>query len=137
MGGLLNSKKSLLSSRISNFDTSYVITSTEFAKYLPSFVTPPFVSDFTYQSATIITRFNNYGFLYACAVKSDAGFTNNTTPYQISNGLDHKNRGVPNATIEITQTYQYFNLTVENLEPKTAYSIFVTGGNSHPGWPDL
>ena len=137
IGGYLNDKKSLQSARILNFDESYVIPSTEFNYYQPSFVTPPYISGYTYEQATITTRFNNYGWLFACAVKTSNNFTNSTTPYQIRNGLDHKNVAVPKGFVEIQQSYVYFNLIIDGLEAATNYTVFVIGGNSHPGEADL
>jgi len=154
LGEKLNSKKIELAARIPNFDSSYSIPSTEFIKYYPNFVTPPILTRYTWENATFSVRLNNYGWVYAVAIaKNISGAIANElttttstnvvrsslppSALQISLGLDSENMRVPAVKVEVEVKYQYYTLTILNLTELTGYSIFVIGGNAHPGYPDL
>lgn len=139
LGELLNNKTIELNARIGNFDSSYIIPSTSFVKYLPSFVSVPAVYDYNWEHAVISCRMNNYGWLYAVAIErnSTTRSNNQPTPLQVSLGLDSQNLPVPNGAIEISKTYFFFYLYIGGLKEKTPYDIYVIGANAQPGYPDL
>ena len=139
LGQLLNNKTTELNARIDNLDTSYIVPSTDFIKYSPSFVSVPALYTFTYEYAVVSTRMDNYGWLYAVAVERESKTRSKATPspLQVSLGLDSQNLQVPAGAIEITKTYEFFYLTIKALKPETKYTLFVIGANAHPGYPDL
>ena len=139
LGQLLNNKTVELAARIDNLDTSYTVPSTDFVKYLPSFVTVPAIYSFDYKSVIISTRMDNYGWLYAVAVERENSTRakEQPSPLQISLGLDSQCLPVPAGSVEISKTYQFFYLYIENIKADTKYSLYIIGANAHPGYPDL
>lgn len=139
LGQMLNNKTIELSARVDNLDSTYIIPSTDFVKYLPSFVSIPAIYYFDYQQAVINTRFDNYGWLYAVAIEQDNPLrsTSEPTPLQISFGTDSQNLIVPHGVIEITDKYKFFYMFITGLKSETNYAIYVIGANAHPGYPDL
>lgn len=139
LGEKLNNKKLELAARIDNFDPTYSMPSSEFVKYYPNFVTPPAVVAYSWENVTITTRLNNFGWIFAVVIERESKMRSNEMPsaLQIQLGLDSQNLRVPSNMTEVEKTYQFYNLTIYNLTELTPYSVFVIGGNAHPGYPDL
>lgn len=139
LGELLNNKTVELQARVDNFDSSYIMPSTSFVKYLPNFVSVPAIYDFNYAHVVISCRMDNYGWMYAIAIERNSSSRSNNAPnpLQISLGVDSQNLPVPNGAIEISSKYQYFYLYVGALKPLTQYTIYAIGANAQPGYPNL
>lgn len=110
MGSKLNqvAKKIQLKSRIDNFDESYIIPSSEFLVYNPSFVTPPFIESKNYQNVTIKSRLNNFGFIYAVATERNSAEGRSGSTVRgglIKRGLDAEARIVPSGSVEVEIAY--------------------------------
>lgn len=129
-------RKAMLNSLLSNYDTTYTITSTEFTRYLPAFPVTPICSDISWDWAQIQGTLNNYGFIFVTMLKAseDVG---KPSPYQIARGFNNKNIQNPAGSFEISTPYKDFNVNVTGLDPLTDYNVYVVAGSAHPGYPDL
>jgi hypothetical protein len=118
------------------FDTSYVVPTTEFVAYTAGFASNPVITNITFSTMIYNVRLDNFGWIFCVCVKAtqDLG---KPSPYQIEHGTDVNNIPVPGTYIEITQSYTYFNVTVNHLDADTMYNLYVSSGSAHPGYPDL
>jgi hypothetical protein len=134
--GLLSTKKDVLASMLSNFDTSYLITGTSVLNIFPGFPTPPAIIAYDQTSVTITSTLDNYGWVFAVAVlkSEDLG---KPSSYQIWNGLDFKNKRVPNGSVEVTAKFEAFTFKITSLTNNTGYNLYIVAGSAHPGYPDL
>eukprot|EP00828_Plagiopyla_frontata_P048232 TRINITY_DN9178_c0_g1_i1.p1 TRINITY_DN9178_c0_g1~~TRINITY_DN9178_c0_g1_i1.p1 ORF type:complete len:546 (+),score=71.98 TRINITY_DN9178_c0_g1_i1:127-1764(+) len=131
----LNNKKDTLNELLTNFDTDYTITVSEFVSYTPSFVSIPEVSDQSTNYVKFTIQLDNYGVSYAVALI--AGQDTKPSPAQIKWGFNASNVPAPWNYVNISEKYTLFYITIEDLEPDTQYSVYVIGGSAHPGYPDL
>lgn len=136
LGLSLNSKIKMLAARIKNFDSDYLIPSTEFESYSPKFVGDPLVKSFTYEKVTIGVTLDNYSWVYAVAIPSSEGLAV-PTRVQISLGLDSANIKRSSSIIEISDYYIEFIFSIEQLDETTEYIVYLIGANSQPGYPEL
>ena len=133
---LLNERSDMVSSRLTNFDTSYVITSTPFTRYVPAFPTTPSCPSYDAEWAVIQGSLNNYGWMFTLFVKASEDF-GKPSPYQIANGLNNLNIKNPSGSVEISEAYRLFTVNVTGLDPLTDYNVYIIGGSAHPGYSDL
>lgn len=104
---------------------SYIIPSSEFLIYQPSFVTPPFVLNKSYNNITIRTRLDNYGFIYAVATErnSEEGRSGERmSALLIQKGLDSQARRVPSSSVEVSIPYELYDITIRDLKNSTDYT---------------
>lgn len=132
----LNNKLEQLDAGLSNFDTSYVITATEFTRYYPVFPTTPSIEAFDIEWAYFKGQLNNYGWIFISCVKASQDF-GKPSPYQIWRGFDSRNLITPSGSVEVSQAFKDFYINITGLEPETEYNAYVIGGSAHPGYPDL
>eukprot|EP01017_Pseudomicrothorax_dubius_P002330 TRINITY_DN10026_c0_g1_i2.p1 TRINITY_DN10026_c0_g1~~TRINITY_DN10026_c0_g1_i2.p1 ORF type:complete len:572 (+),score=94.11 TRINITY_DN10026_c0_g1_i2:553-2268(+) len=133
---MLNQRKYQLTARMPTLDPSFVISASDFPAYRPSFPNVPYITGFDFSSITLAGQLDNYGWLYAVAIKANETYSMPTS-YQIANALNASNVPAPWACVEVTQAYQIFTLNISGLSDGTKYNIFVVGGSAHPGYPDL
>lgn len=135
---LLNgaTRKSELNSLLSNYDTTYTVTATEFTRYQPGFPVTPACSGLSWNWAAITGTLNNYGFIFTVFLKAseDVG---KPSPYQISQGFNSANIQNSHGSVEVSTAYVDFTVNVTGLDPLTDYNVYVVGGSAHPGYPDL
>jgi hypothetical protein len=138
LAALLNTatKKALLKSAFSNFDSTYQIKPIEFVRYQVGFSTAPIVLNVSYNQMNMSCNLDNYGYIYAVAVSKDRDL-GKPTSYQVANGLDYQNVPLPSGMVEISEKFVVFNLTISYLDADTSYNLYVTAGSAHPGYPDL
>jgi len=135
----LVNKTTELSARISYFDTTYQITYSEVPRYKPKFVGNVLLTNYTYESATFTFTLNNYGWGYIVAIPASED-TSGTYPssFQISLGYNQSNAPLDNyGSVEVTESYQVFNITLNYLESETTYNAYAAAGSANPGYPDL
>lgn len=120
----------------SNFDTDYVITPIEFKRYQVGFSSTPTILNVSYNQVNVSCNLDNYGFIYAIAMKIDDDL-GKPSSFQVASGLSYLNIPVPSNFSEITQKFTLFNLTVNYLDSDTTYNLYMTAGSAHPGYPDL
>lgn len=120
----------------SNFDTSFVIQPIEFKRYSVDFSTKPVVLNVSYNQVNISVNLDNYGYVFATAVKKDEDL-GKPSSFQVASGLSYQNVPLPSNFTEIDQKFVLFNLTVSYLDADTGYNLYVTAGSAHPGYPDL
>jgi len=133
---LLNTRSSMLDSRLTNFDTSYTISGTAFTRYIPGFPTAPTSPSLDWNWAEIGGSLNNYGWIYCVFIKAAQDY-GKPSPYQISNGLNNYNVQNPSGKVEVSEAYKVFSINVTGLDPETDYNVYTIGGSAHPGYPDL
>jgi len=133
---LLNERNDMVSSRLTNYDSSYEITSTPFTRYIPAFPTTPSCTSYDAEWAAITGSLNNYGWMFTLFVKASEDF-GKPSPYQISNGLNNLNIKNPSGSVEISEAYKSFTVNVTGLDPLTDYNVYIIGGSAHPGYADL
>lgn len=61
----------ILNSRLTNLNTAYTIIYSEFAKYVPTFLGTPALTDITTTTATISVVLNNFGWVFSMATKTN------------------------------------------------------------------
>jgi hypothetical protein len=138
LAALLNreDKKIRMKAAFSNFDKSYIITPIEFKRYTVDFSTPPVVLNVSFSQVNISCNLDNYGYVFATAVKKDEDL-GKPSSFQVASGLSYQNVPLPSNYTEINQKFMAFNLTVSYLDSDTGYNLYVTAGSAHPGYPDL
>lgn len=129
-------RQARMKAAFSNFDNSYTITPIEFKRYTVDFSTKPVVLNVSFSQVNISCNLDNYGFVYATAVKKDQDL-GKPTSFQVASGLSYQNEPLPSNFTEISQKFTLFNLTVNYLDADTGYNLYVTAGSAHPGYPDL
>lgn len=129
-------RQARMKAAFSNFDNSYKITPIEFKRYKVDFSTKPVVLNVSFSQVNISCNLDNYGFVYATAVKKDQDL-GKPTSFQVASGLSYQNEPLPSNFTEISQKFTLFNLTVNYLDADTGYNLYVTAGSAHPGYPDL
>jgi hypothetical protein len=129
-------RKTRMKAAFSNFDKSFTITPIEFKRYSVDFSTPPVVLNVSFSQVNISCNLDNYGYVFATAVKKDEDL-GKPSSYQVASGLSYQNEPLPSNYTEINQKFVPFNLTVSYLEADTGYNLYVSAGSAHPGYPDL
>lgn len=129
-------KKNRMKSSFSNFDSDFVIKPIEFKRYQVGFSSNPSILNVSFNQINVSCNLDNYGFIYATAVKIDEDL-GKPSSFQVASGLSYQNIPVPSNFSEISQKFVLFNLTVNYLEPDTSYNLYMTAGSAHPGYPDL
>ena len=66
----------------------------------------------------------------------DLEIENKPYPDQIFWGYDFNNKDTPKGSAT-TYRYKSAQVRINNLEPETKYIMYIIGGSSHPGFPDL
>lgn len=133
---LLNVRNDMLASRLTNFDSTFAITGTEFTRYIPAFPSTPTNPDLGSEWASLTASLNNYGYVFAVFLVASEDF-GKPSPYQILHGFNSKNVKMASGSIEISETYEDFTMNVTGLEPETDYNVYIVAGSAHPGYPDL
>jgi hypothetical protein len=138
LASLLNkaTKQARMKAAFSNFDTSFVVSPIEFKRYAVDFSTPPTVLNVSFNQVNITCNLDNYGYVFATAVKKDEDL-GKPSSFQVASGLSYQNVPLPSNFTEINQKFVPFNLTVSYLDADTGYNLYVTAGSAHPGYPDL
>lgn len=132
----LPKKKERMFEAFSNYDKTYVIEPIEFKRYEVGFSVTPQIIGVSFDEVNITCNLDNYGFIYAVAVKKDDDL-GKPSPFQISKGLDYRNIPLPSNYVEIDTKFVSFNLTVSYLDSDTDYNLYMSAGSAHPGYPDL
>jgi len=60
----------MLNSRLTNLNTGYTITYSEFVKYKPAFIGTPTEVDVSTNQVVLQVELNNYGWVFAMATKT-------------------------------------------------------------------
>ena len=138
LASLLNrsDKKARMKAAFSNFDTDFIVTYIEFKRYTVGFSTNPAILNVSFNQVNISCNLDNYGFVYATAVKKDEDL-GKPSSFQVASGLSYQNVPLPSNFTEIGQKFTLFNLTVSYLDSDTDYNLYITAGSAHPGYPDL
>lgn len=85
---------------------------------------------------TLSVKLDNFGIVYAVAINQSEDL-GKPKPFQISRGTNHVNIKKKSSMIAINEKYAVFEFSVFDLDPNTAYNLYVTAGSAHPGYPDL
>lgn len=128
--------KSYLTKKLSTFDSSYSIQISEYARYVPSFSGDVEFVENTETSATFKARLDNYGWVYAVAIKSSEA-SDVPSPTQIKSGFNSVNVEVFSCSVEITGKQEYFYFSFSSLDSETEYTAYIVGASANPGYPDV
>ncbi|CAG9310830.1 unnamed protein product [Blepharisma stoltei] len=136
MVSMLNSAETKLGELLTNFDTTRSITGNALNIAGCQFKqSPSLLGTNTYSIISFSASLYDSGIIFGVAVASD---TDTGTPFsqQIVAGHDRANRPVLNAKSTVSAGV-VTSLTFKGLEADTHYNVYITCGNSLPGYPDL
>ena len=129
-------KRQKMAEVFSNYDTAFTIQPYNFTRYEIGFSSNPTIVNITFNSVNITANLDNYGFIYAVAVRK-ADDLGKPTPFQISRGTDYRNVPLPSGSVAIDVKFVVVDFLVPDLDPDTDYNLYMTAGSAHPGYPDL
>ena len=104
---------------------------------IPTFITPPRVTDITYYTLSLQAELIGKGVLYGIAVVKNSPQDVQPTSYQISHGLLANNMNARSWFCNMTRTDENGGAVfiLNELDDNTEYSIYLTAGNDVPYEP--